>query len=124
MTRQGMIRNRPTPEGRELGRLIAGMTDKAMAEAQAAHPGQLPERCKTCAFRGGTEPNGCPTTVMDAFKSVMERTPFYCHSVTAEIADTEQGLCAGWAASVLALKGDGPLEMPWEFSEGRASDAD
>lgn len=56
-----MERNKPTPEGRILGKQVARLTEVAIAEMKEAGIEPL-ERCASCAFRGGTFPNGCPET--------------------------------------------------------------
>ena len=104
-----MTRNRPTPEGREMGAHLARWAEDALPKLAAF--GQADDRCKTCAFRAGTVPNGCPSTVMDALKAVMERTPFVCH---------EHGrngtACLGWVAMVVADKSPTAIKAPWPFS--------
>lgn len=92
-----MIRNRPTPEGQELGSHLARLF------------GDVPGRCQSCAFRAGTIPNGCPTTVMDALKCLLEKVPFTCH----EDKSDDPRLCAGYAAM---LDENPPVEVPWPFS--------
>jgi hypothetical protein len=73
-------RNLPTPEGRELGREMARLTGDP-DEAGCCHD---------CAFRLGTDPNGCGPTLMDALKCVVEGVPFNCH--------VNAGPCAGFVA--------------------------
>lgn len=86
--------NVPTPEGRELGRHIARLADLAEAEQLAQFPGMKP-RCHDCAARLGTDPNGCPETLMDLIKCAAEAVPFYCH--VSGVKDGEpQRLCAGY----------------------------
>lgn len=93
------IENRPTFEGFELGYHLARFFEQAP---------QIAERCFTCAFRQGTDPNGCPPTVMDAMKCVMEGVPFYCHERPTE-------LCGGY----VCLRGDSgkPTKTFWPFSD-------
>lgn len=105
-----MVRNRPTPVGRMLGVELARLADKAEIDALKLFPNQK-HRCRTCAFRKGTVPNGCESTLMDAIKCVMERVPFMCHE-SKDNAD----LCMGWLNSQDMAK-DRPLPTPWEFSK-------
>lgn len=70
----GKTRNRPTALGKEAGAHLARFCDQAEMKKTTLHP-----RCKTCAFRAGSIPNGCESTVMDALKCSMEDTPFMCH---------------------------------------------
>lgn len=108
---------RVTPEGRALGEQMARLTDKAIATLAAE--GEADDRCKSCAFRAGTVPNGCPQTQMDALKCVVEGVPFLCHQ-----ADRKESACHGWYAARIALKraekhrGTPPpfASCPWEFS--------
>jgi len=104
--------NRPTPEGRELGAGIARLCDKAIAEKRTHIP-TFPERCGTCAFRLGTIPNGCPETLMDAMKCVLEVRPFMCHEQLDENKEPN-GLCAGWYGMMTADRK--PVAAPWPFS--------
>lgn len=109
-------RNRVTPEGRALGEQMARLTEKSIA--QLAAEGEPDERCKSCAFRAGTVPNGCPQTQLDALKAVLEKVPFMCHQ-----SDRKGWPCHGWYAASVALgraekaRGE-PLnaKCPWEFS--------
>ena len=105
-----LIPNRPTEEGRLLGKELARLTDKAELEAVAKFPNTT-VRCRTCAFRLGTVPNGCPGTVMDALKCVMEGTQFNCHEDTSLP-------CMGWIAAryELCRSRQEPMKTPWEFS--------
>ena len=81
------VPNLPTPEGRELGREMARL-------ARVEHQRQGGEEpCHDCAFREGTDPNGCAPTLMDAIKCAFEREPFYCHV-------REGKLCTGWRLMV------------------------
>lgn len=92
-----LIRNLPSPEGADLGRELARLCDGAAAQRHAdGRP--VPKRCGTCAFRAGSEPNGCAPTVMDALKCALEQHPFRCH---------EDGLaCRGW----LLLRTEAPRQ--------------
>ena len=97
------ILNRPTPEGLELGselvRLIEPVIKRIFWDTDP--------RCSSCAFRAGTIPNGCPTTLMDALKCAMEGDPFYCHM-------GEKPLCAGWVAMRDGM--DGVRPVPWAYT--------
>lgn len=86
--------NLPTPEGRALGRELARLCDAVEAEDLKRFPNQQP-RCNDCAFRAGTQPNGCPETLMDAIKCVVEGAPFYCHKGMKE-GEKPKHLCRGW----------------------------
>lgn len=105
-----IVRNVPTTEGREAGAHLARMTEPAILELAAQ--GEPDERCKTCAFRAGTYPNGCPITVMDAIKCGLEGTPFWCHDKSRQ----PQPTCHGWFALRYALDGK-TTTVGWEFSE-------
>ena len=99
-----LIRNRPSPEGRALGKELA-----RLADAEPSVFSYL--RCGTCAFRAGTVPNGCTATLLDAIKCAIEGVPFYCHEDKAG-----ERPCAGW----IMLRGDGSVsgQAPWPFSTG------
>ena len=114
-------RNVPTPEGREIGKELAWMTKQARADlvkrlGQEAVAGLLPEPCRSCAFRGGTFPNGCSGTVLDALKCVMEGVPFYCHQSPQNEDGRHTGLCHGYLTARTALVGKTALPTPWPFS--------
>ena len=110
METKNLIRNVPTPEGIKLGEQMARFADKSeVADYIAAHPNAR-ERCKTCAFRKGTLPNGCPATLMDAVKCLIEDHDFNCHENTEQI-------CAGFlhakiASADVTFQG----KVPWDFS--------
>lgn len=104
-------RNRPTPEGRKLGEQLARLTEKAIAALAAE--GEPDERCKSCAFRAGTFPNGCPETVLDAFKCVIEGEPFLCH------APHDGRPCFGWYAAAVSMEGKvGKVPFPFSHEPG------
>lgn len=91
-------RNHPTPEGRAIGLIAAHVVDEAEAKVREGMP-SLPERCKSCAFRGGSFPNGCIETILDAMGCAISGEPFYCHQRFA--ADgTPLDLCAGWMVAI------------------------
>ncbi len=112
-----MTRNTPTPEGREAGAELARLIATAAPEHYARFPDD-PDLCKSCAFRAGTQPNGCPSTVMDALKCVMEMSPFMCHEQPDPQAEDARP-CMGWAIAMCSLGPDArPVDAPWEFSGG------
>lgn len=110
-------RNVPTPEGRQIGVQLARLCDKAEA-AMLADKGAAPYRCASCAFKGGTFPNGCAETVMDALKCVAEGVPFYCHHSDKDERGNHTGLCAGYVVSRAAVEQGGEpfMQTPWPFS--------
>jgi len=112
-----MIRNRATPEGRELGAQLAKWCDDAEPKARLRMP-ELPPRCNSCAFRAGPHvANGSPHTQMDALKCAIEGREFYCH----EPARSEH-LCAGWAMFVLAADSAADFgQVPWPLSTETAN---
>ena len=114
-----LIRNRPTPEGKEAGAYIARFTDRAEIEVRKRFPNHA-ERCKSCAYRGGTVPNGCPDTVIDATKCAFEHRPFYCHERFNEDG-TPQDLCAGWLIASTMIP-DG-LVAPFPYADEVIDDA-
>lgn len=88
------VPNVPTPEGRMLGRELARLCDIEEARMRVRFP-RLHPRCDDCALRAGTDPNGCPETLMDVVKCIAENVPFYCHK---GVRDGEpKRLCAGFA---------------------------
>jgi hypothetical protein len=101
--------SRVTPEGRAAGLQVAALADKAVARLDAQ--GEPDERCRTCAFRLGTVPNGCAQTQSDAMKCVVEGIPFTCHQRLGNP-------CHGWYALRAALKNKIPAGMtvPWKLS--------
>lgn len=107
---------RVSPEGKALGEQMARMADSCIAKLAAE--GETDDRCKSCAFRLGTVPNGCIQTLMDAMKAVIEDVPFLCHQ-----ADRKGCPCHGWYAvrvqmnRVQRIKGKFEVEKcDWEFS--------
>ncbi len=110
------------PEARALGEKLAQWCDDA-APAYAADFAKeglpVPQRCRTCAFRKDTMPNGSLSTMI-ALKCVMERDEFYCHQKDAELPGGERMICTGWAIMVSeAVKlGREPIKCPWEIPEG------
>lgn len=99
---------RVTPEGRHVGQVLSSIVDGQIAQLVAED--EPDERCKSCAFRIGTVPNGCLQTMADAIKAVSEGIPFLCHQDPAR-----QTICYGWY--VLRVLGRGrTMKAPWEFS--------
>lgn len=107
-----LVPNRPSDEGRAVGKELARLADAAEAETLKRFP-NAKVRCKSCAFRAGTFPNGCLATVGDALKCVLEQRPFYCHEKPANENPTE--LCAGYAAAMLTRVDTKPIKAPWPF---------
>lgn len=113
MTTETRTRNRVTPDGRRIGEQLSRMTDIEVGKLIAEGEWLKDERCKSCAFRYGTVPNGCLQTQADALKSVLERKTFGCH-----VPGHGTGTCMGWFAA-MQLKGGAkrkPITCPWEFS--------
>lgn len=94
------VPNLPSREGRELGRLVAQMTEAARPKCERLFPG-TPPMCQDCAFRAGTAPNGTVSTLMDAIKCVVEGTPFYCHHGVVD-GDPKR-LCGGYAVASVSV---------------------
>ena len=88
--------HRVSPEGQALGQQMARMYDIAEMRLGGvdAEPG---ERCRTCAFRAGTVPNGCAQTQLDISKCVADGIPFYCHQHRGQ-------LCHGWVVTRMGLR--------------------
>lgn len=105
-------RNRPESAGFALGAELARFVDRAESENRL-QGFEMPERCSTCAFRAGTAPNGCVTTVMDATKCMIEHIPFMCHHDRSG-----ETTCAGFLA-IMADRGPDavPGIAPWPFSD-------
>lgn len=90
-------RRRPSALGTFVGRQLARLTDEAEATFRAEHPNAR-ERCADCAFRRGTIPNRCLTTVADALLCAAEGEVFNCHREEPGAPDlVPNGVCAGWA---------------------------
>jgi len=107
--------NLPTPEGRALGAEVVRLFETVAPKFYAKHP-EARARCATCAFRPNTLPNGCPDTVMDALKCVIERSAvFGCH-------EEVQMPCAGYV--VLSAAGGSPVSVPWSFTDDNEGGAD
>jgi len=76
----------------------------------------VPDRCSSCAFREGTVPNGCPETVLDAIKCVIEGVPFMCHHNMVDGKATE--VCRGWLVTQRADKEPGKAPWDWTAPKG------
>jgi hypothetical protein len=92
------VPNVSTPLGRALGAELARLCDLEEPAVRERFPGHA-RRCNDCAFRAGTDPNGCAETLMDAVKGLIEGVPFYCHKGFDESGRPTR-LCAGWAICV------------------------
>lgn len=102
---------RVTPEGRLLGAKLVEWFEPHIEDLAAL--GEPDERCKTCAFRAGTIPNGCPQTQMEVLKCVLKQVHFHCHSRRDEAG--EPAICHGWLAAwhLAQVKGTKPVKCPW-----------
>lgn len=89
---------RPSAHGRALGAGLARVADKMAA----LHP-EIPDRCKTCAFREGTIPNQMAGTLLEALHCVVgiDPSPFGCHHTLGKDG-IPTSLCAGYALARLA----------------------
>ena len=97
-----IVPNVATPEGREMGRLLARFYERELK-------GKTDNRCDTCAVRVGDHVAcGSPETQMSLMKCLMERTPFWCHE--------HDRPCAGW--TVLRFPDDETVAAPWSHPEG------
>lgn len=114
------VPNRPSNTGRALGANLARLTDKAEADLLVDFPNHT-QRCKTCAFKAATFPNGCLATVMDAMKCVVEGIPFMCHQVMGQNGEPKD-VCAGYMIAISALNDETcppkikSLLADWELS--------
>lgn len=113
-------RNTPTERGRELGRLLGALTDRAEIEVRQRFPNHTP-RCKSCAFTAGTFPNGCEETLLDAIKCLADGNPFYCHQHFDDDG-SPQDLCAGWVIATTAATAEKRerlklLTDEWEYTK-------
>jgi hypothetical protein len=107
---------RVSPEGKAAGFNLVRLTEPSIAQLE--REGESDERCKTCAFRLGTVPNGCLQTQLDALKAVVEDVPFLCHQ-----ANRKGSVCHGWFAARVAVDRAEQARgtklqatCPWEFS--------
>lgn len=98
--------NVPTDEGRAVGRELSKLYD-----AEAAS--QPDERCPGCAFRAGTQANGCLNTVRDALKAALQkRPPFRCHETGR--------VCAGWRLVTSGARLAVVAPWPWSALANKA----
>ena len=104
--------NRVSPEGRAIGAQWVRIAEPIIAHLVAE--GEPDERCKSCAFRLGTVPNGCLQTMADVTKAVLEQKPFACH--VDRNSDGTPKLCAGWLASQWGAADRPIVPCNWEFS--------
>lgn len=99
-----------------MGLLMVRLVSPALAEL--ALDGELDERCRSCAFRYGTVPNGDFQTQLDVLKAVYEGRRFACHMKEPVGTVT----CHGWYAARVALRRknpalvEHPMACPWDFS--------
>lgn len=107
------IHDRVTPAGQRLGEQMSRLTDTEVGKLISMGEWKKDERCKSCAFRFGTVPNGCVQTQMDAIKAVLEKKTFGCH-----VEGHGMGVCMGWFAAMQAKGGPNrkAIECAWEFS--------
>lgn len=111
--------HRVSPEGKKLGALAAQLADGECATL--ARDGEDDERCKSCAFRAGTVPNGCLQTQLDVMKAVAEDIPFMCHQ-HLDARGQPSKVCHGWFAArrvvgrIEAATGQKMPPAPYEFS--------
>lgn len=107
------IRNHRSPEGAQLGQIMARFCDEAEPKARLRCP-ELPPRCASCAFREGRHlANQSPATQMDALKCVIEGREFLCHE-----PGRDEAPCAGWTMLMLAKDDDDFATAPWDFIGG------
>lgn len=89
-----LVPNRPSEEGRALGKELARLCDGEAEKLR--HAGlPVPERCKSCAFTEGTVPNGCASTALDATLSAINGIDFFCH-MGVKPGEEPTKLCAGY----------------------------
>lgn len=100
--------HRVSPEGVRAGKQMVRLIEPALTRLVAE--GEADERCKTCAFREGTVPNGCIQTVADAMKAGLEDVPFLCHQ-----GNPPATICFGWYAMRVRLRGL-TMQCNWDFS--------
>lgn len=86
-----MAPQKTSQHGRILGSAFADIADKLAP----LHP-EVPDRCKTCAYRHGTIPNAMAGTLVEALNCTLgiDPNPFGCHHTLKDGKPTE--LCAGY----------------------------
>ncbi len=112
MTHPTKDHSRVSPRGRAMGAFWAAKVEPVIQHLAAQ--GEPDERCKSCAFRPGTVPNGCAQTMLDVTKAVLEQRPFACH--VHRHPDGSRKLCAGWLASQWGAADRPVVPCDWEFS--------
>lgn len=105
--------SRTSAAGFRHGETMARLADAGKKLLVADGEWTCDERCKSCAFRKGTVPNGCMQTQMDITKAVLEHKPFMCHVVKP---GEERKVCAGWFAAMQLTRKLPVSTCPWEFS--------
>lgn len=111
--RNWLVPNRPSELGRAMGRELARLVENNMERDKERFPNAPDGRCKTCAFRPGTIPNGCEETVMDALKAALQFDRFLCHQTHDENGKPDK-ICVGW---LYACSGSRErMEAPWPYS--------
>lgn len=111
--------HRISAEGKAMGKDMARLADAECASLE--RQGEEDERCKSCAFRVGTVPNGCIQTQSDAIKAVVENVPFMCRMGMGASGRATK-ICHGWFAvrrlvdRAEKLTGKKLEPVPWEFS--------
>lgn len=103
--------NLPSAEGTFLGRQLARLTDVEEPRYRERNPGAH-RRCGECAFRRGTFPNRCLSTVATALKCAIEGEEFLCHTNVPNGTEPN-GICAGWAilSSAIPMSRDDREEL-------------
>lgn len=105
---------RVSDAGRDLGEQVVRLVEPIITRMAAL--GIPDTRCKSCAFRPGTIPNGCAQTQMDAAKACLERVPFMCHS-HVDANGRHNVVCHGWFATQVATASKPPMKLDiWGFS--------
>ncbi|MBI3230974.1 MAG: hypothetical protein HYZ45_12605 [Burkholderiales bacterium] len=111
--------HRVSPEGKQMGAIMSRLAD--LECASLARQGETDDRCKTCAFRAGTVPNGCAQTQSDVIKAVSDNVPFMCHAHKNSHGQYNR-ICHGWFAvrRIVNRKekatGEKMPLAPWDFS--------
>nr|WP_315249229.1 hypothetical protein [uncultured Duganella sp.] len=111
--------HRVSLEGRKLGSVSARLADGECAAL--AREGEDDERCKSCAFRASTVPNGCLQTQLDVMKALAEDIPFMCHQHLDQRGRPTK-VCHGWFAArrvvdrIEATSGQKMPPAPYDFS--------
>ena len=117
-----MSNSRVTPQGQAMGRNATRLAALGFKRLEATGltnlnmPMLRDEMCKTCACQPGKVPNGCLQTQMDFLKSVVEGTPFLCHS------PSDGRMCAGWVRARAEIVANPlppeavALVAKWDFS--------